>query len=362
MKSRAYALCLAGVLLVSIGAANLALKRTGVPGHLISDKAVITRKISVEEGRQPIRASFALTNKGETTVKIIRMISSCSCTEATVAPEIVPPGAVSVVRLEAHAAAVGDVDAVVSIQTDSTLTKVIPLQLRVQTVREVPFMHSAGGELVFNGHYAVGDVRKIYVTTIEATRDGTEKPNLSVNLPFCTIGEPTVSREEMPASDEVGLGKSRLYKCLYIYELTLSGLPPDDGGFSGQVRIVDPWDWDHLLTEIVQGDPATLIRAEPAELTFRFDNQLSRYQPIRCSVLSNRDLSAALVADSSKVPLEITIDEKSSTPRRKVFEVKPIAAAPPVQAEDQASMVVVIDGATSDRLLTIPTTVKAGKK
>ncbi len=269
MKRRAYALCLAGVLLVSVGAANLALKRTVMPGHLVSDKAVITRKISVEESRQPIRASFTLTNKGETTVKIIRMISSCSCTEATVAPEIVPPGAVSVVRLEAHAAAVGDLDAVVSIETNSTLTKVIPLQLHIQTVRAVPFMLSAGGELFFTGDYAVGDTRKIYVTTIEATRDGTEKPLLSVDLPFCTISEPTVIRQGMPASDEEGSGKFSMYKCLYTYDFTLSGLPPDDGGFSGQVRIVYPWDGDHVVKVIVQGDPAISARLSTIPLIIK---------------------------------------------------------------------------------------------
>jgi hypothetical protein len=168
MSTGALACGLAGLgslLLLTSIAARLAAARPLPPGRLVVRYPDLTWRHPSpreESARLPkideAGASFEIENVGERPIRIIGVESSCGCSTTKVTPDFLPPGQQGIVEVRATPFAVGERLLTVNLRTDSPLTPVVGLRLRILGWRSPPFLLQSGGDLIpaVLGHHQVG--------------------------------------------------------------------------------------------------------------------------------------------------------------------------------------------------------------
>jgi len=332
--------------------------RTARPGHLTADHSTIEGRLTLDQSHEPFRALFTLKNTGGLPVTIDHLQSSCTCTKATVSPQVIPPGAEGVVTVVVTPAAAGRVDARVDVHTAAVPPETIGLQVRVETLRKVPFLFTAGGELMFLGGSKVGEARDLYVTTLEATQSGSQAPLIDVDLPCVTIEPPTVTREPYEQGGE-GVAEYRgTYICKYVYPIRLTSTPPPGDTFDGRVRITDPWDPSHVVTEVIRGESANIVRVIPPRLVLHYDVATKRYRPATCLTVSKSGHPVRLIPESTDSPLKVASEAASSGNR---FEVS-LGDASPQPCAGGVHYLQVVDAATSELRRRVSVTIEAAPR
>lgn len=80
------------------------------------------------KGERP-KAMFVVENRGEVTLKILNMTSSCGCTVSNISKKQIPTGQRAIVTAEIQNIGVGDHRAMITLQTNDPLHREIPLRL-----------------------------------------------------------------------------------------------------------------------------------------------------------------------------------------------------------------------------------------
>jgi hypothetical protein len=201
---------------------------------------------------------FELINDGGSPVRITAVETGCAAMTAFAKPTLVESGGKATIFASGTPLSSGLITMSIAVRTDSALTPVLNLKLRMINDRPAPFVHSARGDFAYVGEVSTAEPRELIVTTLEAgPRD--RAPIVEVDLPFLKAS-PTGEVVER-IYDETSL-KEREYKFL----VSFSEEPPP-ASFSGSLRVVDPWSKAEAKRFLVHRRSAPRVQAIPASLT-----------------------------------------------------------------------------------------------
>jgi hypothetical protein len=172
------------------------------------------------------------------------------------------------------------------------VTPNVTLRLRTLGWREPPFLLKAAGDLVYKGYSFVGDTREIHAITVESGSSEKTPPVVTTDLRFLRISPAAMT--ERPDSDP------NVVQRTYRYRVTFSCPPPR--AFSGEVRVVDPWEPGATQRIYVQGDVLPALQVSPSRIVFGGTSSADR------SVLSAR----LLVRSRFPVPQISAVAEPNS--------------------------------------------------
>lgn len=160
------------------------------------------------------------------------------------------------VEVQAIPSPSGERSAVIRLETDSTETPEIDLHLRMIGMRIPPYFIQVGGDLTYMGDFTLEDPHTILVVAIEP-KEKTKQPILQTNLPFLKFGAPDIKEKPHVAPGT--------FQREYRFPVTLSIMPPS-GFFTGDVKVIDPWDGNHVETILVHGETWSPLRVDPPRI------------------------------------------------------------------------------------------------
>lgn len=177
-------LCVVGLSLLAIsGLLRVPRAAPLFPGRLIAKEPMVEwRSPGPGEPGAP-NARFEIANPGSSPVRVLTVESGCGCATPKVHPRLVRPGGVAIVEVEANPIEIGEKDVVITLETDSPATPIVPLTLRIIGCRRPPFIVSVTGDLTCQEGYSAEDTREIHVDTIERVASS-HTPTLRCDLPF----------------------------------------------------------------------------------------------------------------------------------------------------------------------------------
>ena len=128
-----------------------------------------------------------------------------------------------------------------------------------------PFLESVTGDLTFRD-FTAGDEGRLVVRTVERSAEEARQPKIHSDLPFLEFRRNESRAEPVGESSDTILRTS-------TYRVILAAAPVDDS-FFGEVRVVDPWDPEHIETLPIRGESSPPIRIVPARLVIRSEKDL----------------------------------------------------------------------------------------
>jgi hypothetical protein len=149
----------------------------------------------------------------------------------------------------------------ITLHTDSPATPEVSLRLNVHGSERPPLLLAAEGDLSYRDA-KVGDCMQLVVTTVERLSE-TVPPNIETDLAFLKISRhkeelrPVVTQPDTPATDLI------VHIVTYRVEIAL---PPPDAGFSGEIRVRDPWHSDHTMTVAARGEVTPDVQVIPRQV------------------------------------------------------------------------------------------------
>jgi hypothetical protein len=286
---------------------------------------------------------------GRTAVEIRSVKSSCGCTTPTVEPTAIAPGATGRVEARATPLQVGEKTATIKVVTNSTITPEILLQLKIIGSRRPPFMGTAGGDLAFLGDDLTGQVRKIYITTMEMDRSEPKPPRVSTTLPYLILG-PAKLVDEQSRPDGSGVTARR-----YIVEAKLGPNHPG-GSFEGDVFVVDPWDDRNRERVRVHGETLAPLRIVPARLVLHVNPTTGKLtSSAKLLVLSSAEISDLTVGWDGTDRPSLLIDPPSLSQTKRAATVVMASEAGEVKAGEYR---IQIRSASSGSKVTVPVSIR----
>lgn len=246
--------CVCLSLAIIAGLSLLRGARVGRPGYLVAPEPERIWKAPEAPARdRPSAARFAIHNPGETTVRILSIDKSCGCATPEVKPSVLQPGSTGVVEVRAEPPAVGERAVTITLYTDSPLTPTLPLQLRVVSGRQPPFLFDIKGDLAFD---ADGGEREVTITTVEPAWR-TASPILDSDLEQL--------RFELGEVKDQPYGQTEYVLRSYTYRARFDPSPPQ-GSFSGLVTVTDPWEPNRTRRLHVFGRAIPTVRVLPSPI------------------------------------------------------------------------------------------------
>jgi hypothetical protein len=201
---------------------------------------------------------FELINDGDAPVRITAVATGCAAMTAFAKPTLVESGGKATIFASGTPLSSGLITMSIAVNTDSPLTPVLNLKLKMINDRPAPFVHAARGDFAYVGEVPTAEPRELIVTTLEAgPRD--RVPIVEVDVPFLKAS-PTGDVVER-TYDETSI-KEREYKFLVSFS---DDSPP--ASFSGLLRVVDPWSKAEAKRFLVHRRSASPIQTIPASLT-----------------------------------------------------------------------------------------------
>jgi hypothetical protein len=253
------------LLLSSIVALLVAVRSPG-PGRLVPKRSELTwRHPSPKEASSRLptidqaSVTFEISNFGGQTVRITGVESSCGCATPKVQPTILAPGNLGIVEVNATPLAVGERLVSVTLRTDSPLTPLVVLNLKILGWRDPSFLLQASGDLTYKGESFQTETREISAVTVESLGSRPRPPIIKSDLPFLEVGAPIL--DERPYSSPGSVQRT------YVYRVNFSSSPP--ATFTGDVSVIDPWDPEHADRIHVQGETLPPLRVFPSRLALR---------------------------------------------------------------------------------------------
>jgi hypothetical protein len=229
-------------------------------GRLVAAEPVVTRHSQSAHGGATSKTEqeFELVNDGDAPVRITAVETGCAAMTAFAKPTLVESGGKATIFASGTPLSAGLITMSIAVHTDSALTPVLHLKLRMINDRPAPFVHAARGDFAYVGEVPTAEPCELIVTTLEAgPRDRT--PIVEVDLPFLKAS-PTGDVVERNY-DETSI-KEREYRFL----VSFTGDPPPSS-FSGSLRVVDPWSKAEAKRFLVHHRSAPRVQAIPASLT-----------------------------------------------------------------------------------------------
>lgn len=259
MRPFLVSLGLVSAALIGVGLTRLIVARPPVPGKLVARVASLEWR---GETREDAQARFEVVNTGGTRVVIRSVSSSCNCAEPVVEPTTIPPGGVATVEVKATPPPRGNRSVTFTVITDSLITPVVELSLKMIGTRRAPYLAGVDGELGYPEDDPTGVVRELTVYMVELP-ESDRMPAPRSDLPFLKV-EP-LGRSESPI---IGTGDvNRLYK----FRVIMASRPPL-GTFTGEVAVVDPWDDEHSERALVHGRVVPALRMAPSRVSVAADD------------------------------------------------------------------------------------------
>jgi len=213
----------------------------------------------------PVSLEFVVRNEGGRPVNIHHASSSCGCATPRSETMVVAPGEESLVVVDAIPPSVGERDVAVTLTTDSDLTPTLTLNAKLHGYAMPPFVLQAEGDLSYLGEAGSDQERGITVITVEPVGESRE-PVIENPHDFLEIGKPKAVIAPYTTPGVVFT--------TYTYPVTLRG-PLPEGGYSGEVIVVDPWNASRRERLRVASKNTLDIKAIPAQLaiTAESDNK-----------------------------------------------------------------------------------------
>ena len=281
------------------------LGRPASPGKLVPQQELMIWRSPVEKAFRLLKsdeaqAKFVLGNVGGTSVRILKVETSCGCATPKIEPTTIAPGKNGTVEIQAAPLQIGEKMVSITLHTDSLLSPTVVLSLRIIGSRLPPFMGQANGELSFLGDDSAQDVRTISVDTVELAGSKPTPPIVKNTLPFLKISDPVVKVDEPYTTPDSVHRK-------YLYEATLNSEVPS-GVFSGEFFVVDPWDSNHMERVVLHGETLPPLRIVPSRAILQVEKAREGKKPFaKFMILSKTPTSDMIVASEIKKesPLDI---------------------------------------------------------
>jgi len=311
MRHRVILILLLGVSLVvgSIGFGVQAAKRRQ-PGVLVAVEDSLVWEGPAEAGQDPPKmaeATFRLRNTGGRPVHILEIISGCGCATPKVSTTTVAAGGETTVDVKALTFPVGEKVIRFAVETDSAVTKSVPLFLRVIGNRRPPFLMNVTGDLSYLGDGLSTNLRTVEVMTIEKKGDPHQVPKASCNLPFFEVETLDVVEKPYVTAGTV--------QCSYRYRVRQNGEAPTDT-FVGEFRAIDPWDDRQSARLPIQGEVRHAMRANPTAVTLAADD------PTASILVTTREACPGLTVSAAGAPILIEQDETHTSDRFHVYRLR----------------------------------------
>ncbi len=258
--------------------------------------------------------TFELVNVGGSPVRIKSVQTSCGCATARAEPEIVPPWGKSSVTVNMDSLEVGVRAATITLETDAPSTPQVPLQLIAEGYRRPPYVFQINADLYYQAGYTDDDVRKVLVDTVVLRGIPADPPALSTDVQILQFGKPTIAERPYIADPDM-LVRS------YTFPVRFAKHPPEEG-FSGEVRVADPWVRGRVLRARLFGERNLPIRAIPTRLILDASGGDARPRPIRFLAKSkDGGMSLKAVTEGDDSPLLVEADAEGASNQYVVFRV-----------------------------------------
>ncbi len=271
------------------------LGRAASPGKLVPQQELLIWRSPVEKAFRLLKsdeaeAKFVLGNVGGTSVRILKVETSCGCATPKIEPTTIAPGKNGTVEVQAAPLQSGEKMVSITLHTDSSLSPTVVLSLRIIGSRLPPFMGQAKGELSFLGDDSATEVRKIFADTVELKGSPPTSPIVKNELPFLEISHPVLEADEPYTTPDTVHRR-------YVYEAKLASEVPS-GSFSGDVFVIDPWDSNHVELIRVHGEALPPLRVFPSRAILRVEKAQGGEGPVAKFMILSKTPALDLVVES----------------------------------------------------------------
>lgn len=223
------------------------------PGRLVALEDALEWRSPSGSAPSDATAQYRLENRGGRPVRITSLESGCGCAEPKVEPETIGPGGSALVTVKARPFQVGQRVVEFVLNTDSPITPVVRLALKMIGTRKPPFILYAGGDLSWPAGLSDRAPREVRILTVGGRSD-VGAPRFDSDLPFLHFT--LTSQKESPYT-EVGT-----YQRDYLYRVDIQGETPE-GAFTGEVIVTPSWDDDKARIPI-HGEVSRPVRVVPS--------------------------------------------------------------------------------------------------
>ena len=271
-----------------------------------------TRRL-VAHSSDPVRATYAITNRGGRDLILGEISSTCGCTSATVDRKVIPPGSSAVVSVEGRPPSFGEQLVSIQIGTNEPPPGLLKLRLVMVGSMPLPLLASPSVDVAF-GVFLSGVIppdASIILDIMENRQDAPAIDSVDCSLDFARAGGGL--SEELPGPTS-GIAIRR-----YRFQVSLTR-PPGLGEFSGELTFRGP-DARKLssLKVPVHGFVREPVAAVPSPLIFQA-NSSGVAPPLRLSVIA-AESSTPLVVECLEVDPCLSIRTVQQSDGRATFEV-----------------------------------------
>ena len=305
---------------------------------LVADRAEIVPRgadldRSLETGSGRATAIFHLVNRDVRPIRVTSVETSCGCTSARIEPKTIAPGAAADLEVKSNPPPVGEAASAIRVSTDSSITPVVPLVLRVIGSRPPPFQLDVSGPLTYAGAFGGDETREIKARTVEMKGSAHQPPLIVSGAPFLVIDPPSV-QESSYFDPETVLRE-------YVYKVRFRDGKLPSGLVSAEIEVVDPWDGSFKRRILVQGDSPRPLRVYPSRLRLVADGAADAGGRAVLTVVLADSAGKLSVEPELNGPARLLVRPRPPTtddPNRLLFE---IALDPRGSNKDGESAVVV---------------------
>lgn len=257
-------------------------------------------RVSKDSAR--VFAQFDLVNEGASVVKIVKVESACGCATPRIEPAIVQPRGRAIVYTEAKKPAFGEKNVEFLVHTDSLVSPLIKLHLRLTSNRVPPYLSSVRGDLSFYGSLKAGDRAELLVHTISNEERGVD-PKIVLPLDCLKV--------VLKDRNAVLLDGIKKWQNAYRYEIVFDSLPPP-GIHTEKVSVEDPWDSKHVVSIPVYIENSSAIRVFPRMATLSLKHSADYSGEAKFIVKNNVDSPVSIVGEEQSSFLSIEKSESGS--------------------------------------------------
>ena len=248
------------------GASWVYSSRTREPGRLVPKVDLATWRSPLDEKirssfPEEAQASFEVVNSGGRPVNILEVQTSCGCAAATVEPTWVQAGRSSIVSVKATPLQIGERMVQITLKTDSPVRPLVHLRLKIVGSRRPPFLAKSGGDLSFGEKDSPSETRTLYAFNAESKGSKPLPPSVTAEAPFIMIAPARLIEEHATADPDTVSRK-------YGFEVSISADRPSQS-YSGELRVVDPWDANHVERERLHFTAAKSLKSIPDRLALK---------------------------------------------------------------------------------------------
>jgi hypothetical protein len=195
-------------------------------------------------------------------VTIRQVGSGCGCAKPRLDRSILPARASTSLWVDVTPIEHGGRTIAIEVESDSPITPLLALELKVQGWRKPPYVQSILGDLTFRDDRP-GTALAFEVSSLCISGD--DKPlQLSCSLPCIELARVAVTRKEGPDGSHQVLRIER-------FEAKLASPPPDES-LIGEVFVDDPWNHGRRLTLPVRFDVPPPVRVLPSRIVLNTRN------------------------------------------------------------------------------------------